>query len=130
METAQRPANSVHRARVPSESLRCETAQNSERAANERSISTDTGKKRRRAPRNARLPAEMRCRQGPLCRNNLSMKNGAILAWIAGTRKIRPGFDRGPLGCIRATPPYAGDTRRGEQSPERSDVLVLIGHRG
>jgi hypothetical protein len=36
--------------------LRRETAQNSERTANERSISTDTGKKRRRAPRNACLP--------------------------------------------------------------------------
>src|SRR5438270_13858199 len=75
----------------------------------------------------------MPCRRGPLCRDDLSMKNGAILAWIAGTPKIGAPFDRsdrGPLARIRVTPPYAGDARRGEQPPERSDVLVLTRHRG
>jgi hypothetical protein len=58
------------------------------------------------------------------------MKNRAILAWIAGTRKIGSRFDRDPFGRIRATPPYAANTRRGKQPLESSDVLVLTRHRG
>jgi hypothetical protein len=57
------------------------------------------------APRNARPPQKCPAGFGPLCHDNLSMKDWATLAWIATTRKIGSRFDRvdrAPLGRISA----------------------------